>query len=425
MSKIETNIIWIWLICAFVLVGCNLTNTSEPTQSTNTTDAPYLVVAWVQDGNLVVWQEGDSLPRRIASGGVIKPYLAPDGRTVAFTRGPNGAPETLWVVDVAGTAEQQVVGDERPRNYQPGRQQVGDIAWFDESVLYFNTLQQATPIFAPRNDLYRANVRTREVSLILPAGEGGRMSISPNQEWIAVVSPGTYGRQDGRISVVDPLALQSARNLLFYVGVATGSEAVFYPPVQWLPDSSAVMAAIPDSDLIYSDTAEADVVPPTRIWQLPIATPSDRQLLNSLRTSFFGLPRWSPDTTAMTYLQRVPGSNMFTLFVADQTGGNGLAFLTGEIGAIEQPHWLPDSQRFRYVDPVTRAYHMVSDLQGNTTRLSEAIIFEPTFVTPGIIVYAAPAGEVIEIWYQKSEEALVRIGESGSIVPLFDAKFVR
>jgi hypothetical protein len=53
----------------------------------------------------MVWQTGDTIPRRVASGGVVQPYIAPDGEHIVFTRGPNGATETLWVVDILGTAE--------------------------------------------------------------------------------------------------------------------------------------------------------------------------------------------------------------------------------------------------------------------------------------------------------------------------------
>lgn len=409
-------------MAVFVLAGCNLaTSPGDSVATTASTDAGRLVVAWAQGGNLVVWQAGDAFPRRVASGGVIQPYIAPDGETIAFTRGPNGAPETLWVVDVAGTAEQQLVGDARPRGYQPGLNQLGDIAWFDADVLYFNTLRQATPLYAPRNDLYRANARTREVALILPAGEGGRMTISPDKDWIAVVYPGTYGRQDGRISVVDPLALQPPRHLLFFVGVATGSEAAFYPPVRWLPDSSALLSAIPDRDLVYSDAATAQAVPPTRIWRLPIATPSDRQLLNSVRASFFGLPAWSPDAGAMTYLQRSPGTNTFTLFIADYNGDRSRAFLVGEIGSVEQPRWLPDSQRFIFVDPQTRAHFNLGSLDGTIVPLTGQIIFEPKFVNDNTFVYVEPSDEGNQLAYQTIGNLPERIGEIGHMVPLYDA----
>src|SRR5215207_570996 len=115
-----------------LLTGCNLTNpaahVATPSASTPFPGEERLVVAWVEDGNLMVWQTADTIPRRIARGGVVRPYIAPDGNHIVFTRGPNGAAETLWSVDVLGTAEQQIVG-ERPRGYIPGTHQVGDVAW--------------------------------------------------------------------------------------------------------------------------------------------------------------------------------------------------------------------------------------------------------------------------------------------------------
>src|SRR5215207_7615406 len=120
------------LLIILLLSGCNLTNpATNDAPSLSSTPLPgeeRLVVAWVEAGNLMVWQSGDTLPRRVASGGVVRPYVAPDGNHIVFTRGPNGAAETLWSVDVLGTAEQQIVG-ERPRGYIPGTHQVGDVAW--------------------------------------------------------------------------------------------------------------------------------------------------------------------------------------------------------------------------------------------------------------------------------------------------------
>ena len=73
-----------------------------------TDSGPALIVAWVESGSLMIWREGDAFPRRIASGAVIRPYLAPDGESVAYVRGPAGDPRSLWIADAAGTSERQL-----------------------------------------------------------------------------------------------------------------------------------------------------------------------------------------------------------------------------------------------------------------------------------------------------------------------------
>jgi hypothetical protein len=417
------------ILLLVLLTGCNLIaptgHVATPSTATSLPGEERLVVAWVENGNLMVWQTGDSIPRRVASGGVVQPYIAPDGNNIAFTRGPNGATETLWSVDVLGTAEQQIVG-ERPRGYIPGTHQVGDVAWLDEAVLYFNTLSQAGPAYVPVNDLYRANIRTREVALILAPTEGGRFSISPDKQTIVIVYPGTYGRQDGRIAALDPLKIREPRDLLFFVGVATGSERAFYPTVQWLPDSSAVLTAIPDSDLVYADSDAQFEIPLTRLWRLPIANPSDRELLGSLRISFFGLPRWSDDGEAMTFLRRAPGTNDFTAYVGDRTGANDRALYAGTAGTIEQPQWIPDSRDFFYAraEPDSSIVYYIGGIERESQRLSEESVLLPIFVSRDAYVYASIGNGRIDMRFARMGAASQFIGSAGTAIPIFDAVLV-
>jgi hypothetical protein len=408
------------ILLLFLLAACNLNQemTPEATSSLQTAEQT-LVVAWAESGNLLVWQTGESLPRRIASGGVVRPYIAPDGEHILFTRGPNGAPETLWVVDTAGTAEQQLVG-ERPRGYVPGENQLGDVVWLDATIFYINTLAQRAPFFEPRNDLYRGNIRTREIALIRSAGEGGRIFTSPDGQSLITVYHGSYGEQDGLIQVLDPLG-QSSDNLLFFVGVSTGSEYAFYPSIHWLPDSSAVLVAIPDADLIYGDTDENTEVPFTRLWRLPLANPSERELLGSLRLSFFGLPRWSSDGSAMTFLRR-SGTNEFSAYLADGRGENEILLYTGIAGQIEQPTWIENSNRYYYAqpNPDNSLSYYLGGIGLEAVRLSEESMFTLNFVSPENYVYVAQGEGRLELRYGQIGGESQFIG-SLSTLPVFDA----
>jgi hypothetical protein len=408
------------IILLFVLAACNLNqeNTPEAALSPQTT-RQRLVVAWAESGNLLVWQTGESLPRRIASGGVVHPYIAPDGQHILFTRGPNGAPETLWVVDSAGTAEQQLVG-ERPRGYTAGENQLGDVVWLDETIFYINTLVQRAPFFEPVNDLYRGNIRTREIALIRSAGEGGRIYSSPDGQSLITVYHGTYSEQDGLIQVLDPLG-QSSDNLLFFVGVSTGSEYAFYPGIHWLPDSSAVLVAIPDADLIYGDTAENSEVPFTRLWRLPLANPSDRELIGSLRVSFFGLPRWSSDGSAMTFLRRT-GTNEFSAYLADGRGENESLLYSGIAGQIEQPSWIENSNRYYFAQANSdkSLTYYLGGIGLEAVRLSEEPMFTLNFVSPENYVYVAQGEGRLELRYSQIGGESQFIGSLSSL-PVFDA----
>lgn len=416
-----THKILIFLITLMTLTGCNL-DQARPVTKLKTTES--LVVAWVDRGNLIVWRQGEENPRRVASGGVIRPFVSPDGQRIAYTRGPNGRAETLWMVDVAGTTEFLAVGEGNPRTFRNGASQIGDVAWFDATTLYINTVTGRNADIKFNDDLYRVNARTREVSLILPAGQGGRFAISPDHTQIVTVSAGTYGRQDARISVVDPLAIDGATNLLFYIGVATGSEAVFHPRIQWAEDSRSVLVAIPDADLIYSESET--IVPPTRLWQLPVDTPSDRNLMGSVRASYFGLPTWSGTDTQMLYLRRTPQSNEFTVVVADANGDNPSDYITGESGTIELPQWLPNSNRFIYtVENLGNV--MIGERGKDPELLSQEVVYTPQFINDDVYVFVtsqAIATNGFQLRFTRINQQSVEIGNVGTNIPLFDAVLI-
>ncbi len=409
------------ILLILTLSACNL-DTARPVSKLKTFEK--LVVAWVDSGNLIVWRQGEDVPRRIASGGVIRPFVSPDGERIAFTRGPAGRTETLWIVDIAGTAESMVVGEGNPRIFRNSASQVGDVQWLDDTTLYINTYTGRGIDTKFNDDLYRVNARTGEVSLILPASEGGRFVISPDGTHIATTSAGTYSRQDARISVVDPLAIDGASNLLFYIGVATGSETLFHPRLQWTSDGKSLLTAIPDADLIYSETEST--VPPTRIWQLPIDVPSDRNLLGSVRASFFGLPTWSHDASQMLYLRRTPDSNTFTLVIADTNGDNPIDYLTGDAGTVELPQWLPASNRFIYtVDNPGNV--LIGERGVDAMPLSQEVTYNPKFISEDLYVFVtsqAVAADGFQLRFARLNQQSVEIGGVGQSIPLFSAVLV-
>jgi hypothetical protein len=355
---------------------------------------------------------------------VVRPFIAPDGEHIAYTRGANGAAETLWVVDIAGTAEQQLVG-ERPRGYIPGAMQIGDVVWLDGQILYFNTFRQAVPAFIAQDDLYRANIRTREVALLLNPGQGGRIYPAPDRQSIAVVSAGTYGQQDGRIAVIDPLRQTDDRNLLYYVGVASGSERPFYPALSWLADSSAVLVAIPDKDLLYSETDEAGNVPPTTLWRLPVDNPSGRSIIGQVRASLFGMPLWSLDGSGLLWLQRIPNTNAFIANLGFGDGSGEVELFRGDATSIQAPRWIADSDTFGFMrieDQRPVAY--LGGLQREIERLPEEGLLVLRFLSPDVRVYLLEGDDRIEMRAHLRDGSVQYIGTTGATIPTFDALLV-
>lgn len=416
---------WLVVLGCF---GCNLSSSETPTPTPAaalSANNGLLTVAWVTQGNLFYWQEGDAAPRQIASGGVVRPLIAPNGETIAFTRGPSGAEETLWIVDSAGLAERQLVGRADFRT-PGGKPLVGQVAWLNNTILYYNTLLLRDVDVKANDDLYRANTVTGEIALLLRPSDGGQFVISPDRQQIVVVYAGTYGRRDGRIRVVDLLG-QTKTNLLFFVGISTGSHYNYYPPVYWQPDSAAVWTVIPHLDTVYNEIDG----PPAQLWRLPVERPSERALLNTLSASLFGMPRWSPDGSYIAYLRRlaVPDANRFELRLASGSGEDSQVYTLGEAGALEPPQWI-DTGRFVYAqgDPGTYWLGAPGKTPARIPNAAE-LMFAPVFLPEGWVVFASSPFETgAHLRYTRLDAASATsaiIAHIDNPPPVFDAVLSR
>ena len=234
-------------ICLLLL----LLGAALPVQSQDTTSIPVgLVAAWVDGGDLFI-RQGEDERKLLATGEVIRPYIAPDGKQIAFTRGQGGLPETLWITDVDGQAVRELAGIESLAG-EGETVLIGQVAWLDESTLYFNTAHLGSLGPERQDDLWRVNLQTGEVLLLLPPGEGGAFSISPDRQHIALIQAGLYEETQGNIRFMDTQT-DVLQEVLSFDAVSTGAEYRFYPEVFWEADSRAIRIAIPDQDLIYAE----------------------------------------------------------------------------------------------------------------------------------------------------------------------------
>ncbi len=342
------------IVLALALAGCNLTAapTAAPPPVESVPGESRLVVSWIDGGSLVVWRSGDAQPRRIAAGSVVRSLLSPAGTHVAFTRGPAGSALSLWVVDVDGVAERELIGPDR---LNAGGEQVeftrhiGQVAWLDETTLLFNTIFVMTvpaPGGGKADDLWRADLDSGQVTRVLPDGQGGDFAISPDGSRLALVTPGGYAGAPGLIRLVDAQG-QAVTDLLSFDAPATASEYAFYPRLHWLPDSSALLTAIPDPDLIYP-TLPGETPRTAALWRLDTA--GESREINRVAANFFGLPRWSPSGAWLTYLAQVGRveDNTLALVLARGDGSEPEQLRTGAAGALEPAAWHPTEDFFTF-----------------------------------------------------------------------------
>ncbi len=411
-----------WILLLF-LAACTQT---EPTTILLPLDG-RLVLAWEQEQQVFIWQTGVSAPQQIASDGVVQVFVAPDGEHIATTRGANRAPETLWIIAVDGSGERQLVGENLAED-QSGAMQIGDVRWLDGETLYFNTLSPAQPTFLPNDDLYRVAVSTGEITQVLPAGEGGRIHISPDQQHMLLIHPGRYGETEGRIQLYNPQMQDEPRLLLSYPAVATASEFPFYPEVFWLPDSSAALVAIPDSDAIYSEM-NVSAASPIRLWRLPLADSEQSTLIGTVLASFFGLPRWSGDASQMLFLRRNEVSGGIALYLADGSGADEQVYLqdaSALLGAA--PRWIPGAQQFFYADalPSGETMYAIGSRDAQPMRLTMGAMLLPQFVNESYFLALFPTGgNTLELRLVRldggSSQAIETIAQlPGTSIPLVD-----
>jgi hypothetical protein len=224
-----------------------------------------------------------------------------------------------------------------------GTREIARVAWLNAQTLLWNTAM-AYPFAGFKNDdLWRTDLATGETAQLLPDGQGGDFTISPDGSLIALVTPGWYGQEQGVVRLIDPQR-QPVGIPFEFEAVSTASEYAFYPAVYWLPDSSALRVAIPHPDLIYGPSDGA--IPPTALWEL--RTDGTATQIGAVNATFFGQPRWSPDGTWLTYMQQVgPATdNWHEIVLARGDGGDPQVIRAGAIGEIEPPTWTPDGRYF-------------------------------------------------------------------------------
>jgi dipeptidyl aminopeptidase/acylaminoacyl peptidase len=326
-----------------------------------TPTAQDLRVVYTNDGNLWI-VEGEKPPRQLTfSGGDGDPLFSPDGRWILFQR---ALPPVLLdlprfelrVIGADGGGERQLVGPEDlpgvmgepPGSSEPVQfdRQPLQIVWLPDShTVAFNTTVGVTWGTAHHDDLWLIDIETRELSRLLPDGEGGAFAFSPDASHLLVSTSTAVAMLDAGGG--------NRRTLLTFESVATYSEYAYHPMPVWSPDGSYALVAVSSPDPLEPG-AGAD------LWRLSLS--GDATLLGTLTGDLIHNSQhdalWSPDRARLAYTVAVAGDdpNARDLVVADADGGNPVVYASGKprllgwdnTGEPSVQTWTPDSQRFVY-----------------------------------------------------------------------------
>jgi hypothetical protein len=186
---------------------------------------------------------------------------------------------------------------------------------------------------AKNDDLIRINVDTGDIQPLLPPGEGGDFSISPDRSHLALIQADSLG-----FARIDGSGYQPA--ILSFDPVITYSEFMFYPLVTWAEDSSHFVMVIPSSDPLSPQ-------PSGTIWRIPLdGSPPMEQGRISGQTYFpqlSGYPLVSPDLSRVVFTRPGESPNSSDLYFANLDGTLETRYVNGD---IQWAGWNPDGVRF-------------------------------------------------------------------------------
>ena len=168
-----------------------------PTSIPASTELRVAFVNATENGyNAWLWTEGkgEAVPLTNA-GGVGDVKISDDGEIVAFTRG-----DGLWMVRSDGMEERQLVSagefaaleTQEPSGAPELSVVLNRFDWIPGThILAFNTRLQMEIGLALNEDLHLVNADTLERTALLPPGEGGEFTISPDGRQFAIVTRGS------------------------------------------------------------------------------------------------------------------------------------------------------------------------------------------------------------------------------------------
>jgi hypothetical protein len=367
-----------------------------------------LRLAYLDQGDLWIWDEGTEPISMTSSGDIQQLKLTPSGEQVVFARKTGEGPAELWAADISesttllltggselsgrieilpfstdeslvafthhfdkisgelwvahldgsgarrlvSTADLMgIVSEELADSAVPA-----EVTWIPDT---YSLTYDAQPTFENegiyifvQRQVWEVDAMTGDQAVLLPEGEGGLVSYSPDGRTVMVKTPETMKFMNLETQEVIPGDVD-----FFAVGFG---EFYAYPAIAWTADSNAVLLAQPEAEGYDQNL-------PVTIWQVPVdGSPADKVLEV---TGFFPSFAFSPDLFNVAYWQAMTTSNpnFRHLNIAALDGSQHIIYTSGEL--INFLGWLPDLRHFLYVlgDP-EKAF--VGDLCGESKPLS-------------------------------------------------------
>ena len=262
-----------------------------------------LVVVFVKDGDIQVWEEVTQQTQTILNtGDVLSVTASEDGQTIAFTR-------RSWVGDVfegyeqlalwamnrdGGNPRELISAQDLRQRIQPGERESSNfyqLGWVPRShrLIFSGTqyiVQAEGLTHAFPQGAYLVDTDTGSVTVLAEAAENVRFLPSPDGKQIALMSPGDVG-------FINVDGSNRREDVLTYAEV--GRPGPLFPTGVWTQDSSA---------FVMTGSFEEDPRSNVNfmIWRIPMDG-SSPQALATVTGSHPGSVTFSPDGKSASFLQ--------------------------------------------------------------------------------------------------------------------------
>ncbi len=274
------------------------------------------------------------------------PEFSPDGRLILFRR--QGPPATIsadpaaevpsstfWTIPVAGGTPRLVLDPLAALPSVPGTGSLADdlypsepgpLAWLPggRQALFSSRYLTANSALGSY-DLWRLDVETGQLEALLPAGQGGRPTLSPGGEWVLLSTPRevAVARTDGT----------ERRTLLTFERVPTYSEWEWVPEPAWNDDGSVQVALARPWQVGEAVTYS--------LLRLDPGSDESREL-GEVQVPWLHTPLWSPDRSRLAYVAAGSGLAL--------AGGRGENPRTVAAGDMPVPlAWSPEGTHLAFV----------------------------------------------------------------------------
>ncbi|HMK09880.1 MAG TPA: hypothetical protein VK449_12700 [Anaerolineales bacterium] len=350
------------LLASLALSGCARLTSGLPAASTvaaaPTLGAPApsqspsgsLAVAYIEDGNLLVWNQASGETRTLFdSGDVIRVEPSDDGRVLAFLRrsvvqrSETEAYEqsALWAIDSSGENTRELVSADGLRSLLAASEtdstNFPDLRWVPGTHrLLFSgwtyLVQAEGESHAVPRGLYLVDAEAPTPTVVVPADNNIRFAPSPDGKSVALMSP-------TGLSFVGVDGTDFRQDVLTYSPV--GMPGPLFPTGVWTEDSSAFVL----TGSLEEDPAAGITF---ALWRVPVDGSAPRQLA-TIERSHPGSVTFSPDGKFAGHIQ-------YTDTVPVEIAGWSITPLGDGAGPLAVPrdieigyaglHWSPDGRAY-------------------------------------------------------------------------------